>query len=272
MVEPHPIVGRRVLRMLHAIAILMVLTTPSIADPTLGLHIRPVPLDALAPVADLDCGRVRTVGDASVRQEIVVFASDVRRIAGARFGLEHDPGVQIEGWTLLTGGDETPDPGWPASGSGNEVRWRGLGMGQGPDELQPIGVITVAAGSQGRVRLAAHPGDERAVVTDEFLLDVEVAARGEVSVSADPDAARSPGAVPCVGLPPSPGTRVLRHPQISYSVVVAAIGEISVDARRQLTCIPIEVERSWRVGRTTFPTRSSCSTAPTWARTGRGSW
>jgi hypothetical protein len=67
-------------------------------------------------------------------------------LGGIQFGIEYGPGVSVNGWTLCTGGSETSEDGWPASGMGNAVTWP-VGCYEPPDTNAKIGYLVLEDGS-----------------------------------------------------------------------------------------------------------------------------
>lgn len=87
-----------------------------------------------------------------------IVLSDGESFAGglstARFGIEHT--ALVTGWSLCTGGTETPEAAWPDSGSGNAVVF-GDGCIDPPGENVRIGYFELSDASTGVLRLASDP-------------------------------------------------------------------------------------------------------------------
>ncbi len=73
-------------------------------------------------------------------------------IGGIQFGVRHQ--MSIDGWVLCTGGSETPEVGWPASGTGNAVGWAGDCYAP-PGENAVVGFFLLSDGASGALMLTA---------------------------------------------------------------------------------------------------------------------
>ena len=76
-------------------------------------------------------------------------------IGSTEFGISYDA-VPVTGWTLCTGGSETPTATWPDSGEGTTITWPG-------DCYDPVGTnarigyFTVSDGDTGTISVTVHP-------------------------------------------------------------------------------------------------------------------
>ena len=84
-------------------------------------------------------------------------------IGGAQFGIETDK--PMIGWTLCTGGNEVPEGGWPASGTGNAVTWEG-GCYDPPGVIAVVGFFTIADGMTGGMTIIGDPREGVAKYAD----------------------------------------------------------------------------------------------------------
>jgi hypothetical protein len=84
-------------------------------------------------------------------------------IGGIQFGVEYNPGIAVQGWTLCTGGAEIPEDGpggaWPASGTGNALTWNEgcYEVTENDDGVTAIGFLSLDAASTGLLRITADP-------------------------------------------------------------------------------------------------------------------
>jgi hypothetical protein len=126
--------------------------------PVLLMDIEPAAFDPCAAIdRSMSCAEVITGGSSDTVQMVSVFLAGTYLPTGVQFGVTYDPGVTVTGWTLCSGGLQIPESGWPASGTGNAVTWPEPHFSGSPDELALVGIFTVAAGSEGEIRLSVDP-------------------------------------------------------------------------------------------------------------------
>lgn len=76
-------------------------------------------------------------------------------IDAIQFGVEW-AGLQVQGWSLCTGGLQIPQTGWPASGTGNAMTWAG-DCYEPPSEVAKVGYFTIDDGSIGSMLITGDP-------------------------------------------------------------------------------------------------------------------
>lgn len=80
-------------------------------------------------------------------------------IAGIQFGIEYDPTLVVQGWSLCTGGTEIAEEGWPKSGNGNAMIWEGGChlVEDNEDGVTRVGFFPLRANGPGQIRVTDDP-------------------------------------------------------------------------------------------------------------------
>lgn len=132
---------------------------PANAEAVYFLHATPASSGLCNAVNDatLSCGSVNNGPDGFGDTFVWVIVGDVgSEIGGAQFGVEYDSGVQVALWQPCTGGEQIPQVGWPASGTGNVLTYS-QGCYRPPGNLAKVGFFYVSSGSVGAMRITDDP-------------------------------------------------------------------------------------------------------------------
>jgi subtilisin family serine protease len=135
------------------------------AEPALVVHLTPASYSGCETIdpSSMDCSDIVVEGNGTTSQFAWVLASGIGEIAAVQFGVSYDPGVDVTGWQLCTGGLQVPSEAWPDSGSAIAATWSHAQVPTSTDSLVVVGYFLVASGSEGVLAITPDPrtGDAR---------------------------------------------------------------------------------------------------------------
>jgi subtilisin family serine protease len=167
----------------------LLLARPAVAEdaPTLFVHLTNASWSGCETIdpSSMGCSDIDVEGNSGGYQFAFVMTGGIGAISGAQFGVEYEGTVDVEGWTLCTGGMSIPEEDWPGSGKALAVTWPETEYPAGLDSLITIGYFSVAAGSTGKLSVAADDRIGRAEYADASgsLYAFESTALGRVDVN-----------------------------------------------------------------------------------------